>query len=130
MIMNMDYALKQGFKTYLNAVQTMKNTGYLIGKWLVTGATDDKFRYFRVYNCYGYPVTDLQFSSFDDVNKFAEFLVKHYQDYFELWKIDPQFDIPQMTQYTIKDGVRLNEIFHKLSDRIVSFKDVENELSN
>ena len=93
----------------------------------MTGATSESFKYFRVYNCFGYPVTDLRFVSFDDVNKFAEFLVEHYQEYFILWYENPKFDVPGLTRYTIPEGLKLYAIFKKFSNQVIRFEDIKNE---
>ena len=124
----MEHVLIQGFKTYTTNTVVYKNVGYAVGDWLMTGATNSNRDSYRVYNCYGHPVTNVKFQTFDDVNKFAELLINKYDEYFILWWENPKADVPGLTRYTIPNGLALYDVFQKFDNKITSYKEIQNEL--
>ena len=128
--MKMDYPLVRGIKIYTNRVMFTKTTGYVIGDWLVAGITDSRCESFKVYNCYGYPVTNVKFIDFSSAIKFAELLIDRYEYYFMLWNENEQADVPGLTRYTIPNGLKLYDIFQKFDNQIITYKDIEKEIKH
>lgn len=122
-MMNTQQYPQEMMKVYLNPVMTFKTIGILV-KNLTVGWTDSRLQSVRIYNIYGFPVTDVLFKSFEDGVMFAEFLNKHYEDYFLLWQDNNKADVPGLTRYTIKNGLKIYAVLEELAGKVCTFDEI------
>ncbi len=93
-----------------------KQTGLKVGDWLVV-AKDEISWLCKIYRLdTGRPLINVSWISIDDAISFAEWLDETYREYFPIWEVEPRANIFLITQWTIKNGVKINRLIEMLRE--------------
>lgn len=107
-----------------SSVVKEKRKGVIVGEHLaITYARGTTSRY-RIYGLLsGRPVTLVSFpatnTGIEQAVEFAKWLDKIYGEYWDLWQAYPEWDVIQMCQYSVPEGVKVKEVLNKLEKREV-----------
>lgn len=113
-----------------NSMETNCSTrkiGLKVGDYLAVTGRDGNWRIFLIRQ--GLPFIKLPFEDLCGAIEVAEWLSSIYTDYFPILDIYPDADLISLTQWTIPQGIQINEAFLKLPrNRAIKRQDVENAM--